>query len=157
MLVVLLLVGIYQTAAAEFYQYRDKDGNLRFTDDLSQVPAAQRPRSKRYDSFKGQTPPAPTAAKPTVASRNKRSSRLKPGKPKSMEGLQQQQQQLNAEFAALMKTKAELEERGKTITADTAMEQYNQEVLALNERIQQYRQKQAQYNAAVAAYNESVQ
>ena len=44
----LLLLGLSGTPRAEFYKYTDKDGNVFFVDDLSQVPDEYRPRIETY-------------------------------------------------------------------------------------------------------------
>ncbi len=36
-------------AAADYYRYIDKDGNVRFTDDISKIPPAQRPSVQLYE------------------------------------------------------------------------------------------------------------
>ena len=36
------------SAAAEFYKYVDEEGNTRFTDDINQVPEAQRAKIRSY-------------------------------------------------------------------------------------------------------------
>jgi hypothetical protein len=35
-------------ASAEFYKYTDEDGNVRFTDDINQVPEEQRSKIRSY-------------------------------------------------------------------------------------------------------------
>jgi len=49
-----LLIGLFAVSHvfADFYKYRDKDGVLRFTDDLGEVPADQRPQMQRYRETK---------------------------------------------------------------------------------------------------------
>jgi len=39
-------------AVGEYYQYTDETGNLRFTDDLYQVPEVQRPAMQKFESVK---------------------------------------------------------------------------------------------------------
>ena len=36
------------SASAEFYKYVDDEGNVRFTDDINQVPEAQRAKIRSY-------------------------------------------------------------------------------------------------------------
>ena len=36
-------------AAAQFYKYVDKDGNIHFTDDINQVPPEQRAKIRSYE------------------------------------------------------------------------------------------------------------
>ena len=44
------------SAAAEFYKYVDEEGNTRFTDDINQVPEAQRAMIISFiiDLFRGE-------------------------------------------------------------------------------------------------------
>ena len=50
----ILLTGVFvllaTSAFGEYYQYTDENGNSRFTDDLYQVPEAQRPAMKTFES-----------------------------------------------------------------------------------------------------------
>ena len=38
------------TAEAQFYKYYDDNGNLRYTDDINQIPEDQRQQIKTYES-----------------------------------------------------------------------------------------------------------
>ena len=44
------------SASAEFYKYVDDDGNVRFTDDINQVPEAQRSQIRSYIESENQEP-----------------------------------------------------------------------------------------------------
>jgi len=50
MLLILLVLPVF--ASAEIYKYRDQNGVLRFTDNLSEVPTAQRENMEQYQEVK---------------------------------------------------------------------------------------------------------
>ncbi|MFW6241195.1 MAG: DUF4124 domain-containing protein, partial [Thermodesulfobacteriota bacterium] len=56
---VLLLAVTVGPANAQFYKYKDADGNIRFTDDLSQVPPEQRESAPGYREAEPETAQTP--------------------------------------------------------------------------------------------------
>jgi len=55
-------------ASAQFYRYLDKQGQVRFTDDINQVPEDQRIQVRSYESSSSN---APEAASSEVSAENK--------------------------------------------------------------------------------------
>ena len=45
----IIIVLLSAPASAQFYKYIDEDGNIRFTDDINQVPKQQRTTVKSYE------------------------------------------------------------------------------------------------------------
>ncbi len=62
----LLFLFLASYAGAEFYRYTDRDGNVRFTDDLGMIPEDQRPGVKEYQAY--EAAPASDPAKNTPMS-----------------------------------------------------------------------------------------
>ena len=54
--IVALFLVLAAPVTAQFYRYIDKDGNLRFTDDLNRVPVEQRTSAYEYAGFKAVSP-----------------------------------------------------------------------------------------------------
>ncbi len=52
-LISLSLLLFSMSASAEYYRYIDKDGNVHFTDDLTNVPENQRTDIHEYTGFQG--------------------------------------------------------------------------------------------------------
>ena len=48
--IVFLIIGIVSESAAKYYQYIDKDGNLSFTDNISDIPKDQLNQIKFFES-----------------------------------------------------------------------------------------------------------
>lgn len=62
MCMALIFLTVSAFSAGEFYRYKDEDGNIRFTDDLNQVPLDQRPKvyqkvKSEPSAFKQQSEP----------------------------------------------------------------------------------------------------
>lgn len=153
-LIVPLIICLCGPVSAEFYKYTDQDGNIRFTDDLSNVPQDQRPDVKSYEEFESTQPPAAPEKKEETG---QGSLEQEPETEKSLdaqgEQIREKHDQLEIEYQAIMKVKARLEAEAKEQkTADETV-QYNQKILELNKNISQYDQKRKALNAEIEAYN----
>ncbi len=103
---ILLLASLCAPASAQIYKYIDKDGGVRYTDDLSKVPEAQQETAKRYaqpeikSSPKASTGPKVTPV-PTTPPVKKAATPPK--------RLSDQQQALENEYQELMAEKKQIE------------------------------------------------
>ena len=116
-LCLLLLGGISAPASAEIYKYIDKNGVVRYTNDLTQVPEDRLPDAKRnavpeIKSTPSNTPAPqpvqPVPAKPPL----KKMARLE--KPEM--DLSQEEQALEKEYKELMSEKEQIERDTATYT-----------------------------------------
>ncbi|RPJ71758.1 MAG: DUF4124 domain-containing protein, partial [Desulfobacteraceae bacterium] len=57
-LVLIALVVGSGSAVAQFYKFTDNQGNIRFTDDINQVPEEQRAKARPYAEAQSPEPPA---------------------------------------------------------------------------------------------------
>jgi len=120
MLLAFFLWGLGLTADAQIYKYTDPNGVLRYTDDLTQVPEAQRPSVEKYQEL--ESPPldpqppgkatqkAPPSKPPGDDARGE-SENQKPETGTPPENLKQA---LDAEYKALMKEKEQIEKETET-------------------------------------------
>jgi hypothetical protein len=165
LLIFLLLAG---PVAAQFYRYIDQNGNLRFTDDISKVPAEQRANIHEYcESEKSQAPssretvtkaarpPAEKAGANEVQANNvvstgtdgAGSSEELRTRIEKMIGL------LEAEHLALMKRQETIAKGRDSIKSREELAAYNKSVDAFNQRAENYEKMSSHLNELIDEYN----
>lgn len=141
-------------AAAEFYKYTDQEGNVRFTDDLNQIPESLRSGATAYEQVESRPEESPAAKTPAGTEATKASSREASALEQTRQALEEKKKQLEAEYQALMEKRAALEKsRDQRKTRSQALE-YNKAVTQLNEAIQAYEKRREAFDAEVKAYNQ---
>ena len=167
MLLAGMLLCCVSPAFGEYYQYRDADGVLRFTDDLASIPPDQRPDVKTHQSVV--SPPA-SQENNTAALNSADGTDTSPEKGSQPSGdtwqgrNNQRKQELDQMQADLKKTyetlQAERSSLGASAPPDNASFQekaaYNQRVEALNDKIAVYEAQLDSFNEQVQAYNAQV-
>jgi hypothetical protein len=145
-LVVLLVPGL---AGAEFYKYRDANGVLRFTDDITEVPEDQRPQLKEYKSV---VTPEP-AAEATEETKGPKKSELEAMAQK----LEAEKAALEAEYQAIL----DEDRRIKAMVGDPenppSPEEYNQQLRELRKKIDAYDARRRDFQERAAAFDAHVQ
>lgn len=159
----LILILFSASVSAEFYRYVDKDGNVLYTDDLSQVPEAQRSGIRVFNESKDVT-------SSTTGNVEKQREQLSPGEgeTRNQKGadnfeerkqlLDREQEALEKERQALVKEKEELTssrrfKSGKDSLAKKQLKELNGKTEKLKEKLQVLKKKQAAYDAEVEAFN----
>jgi hypothetical protein len=109
----LLLTFLCGPASAQFYRYIDKDGVVRYTDDLSQVPEDRQAEVEKYvDTEDTQTggKDSKKTVKPETPDQVKQEKKLKkPGSAQAeKKALKEQKKELKNEYQALMKEKEQI-------------------------------------------------
>ena len=158
LLVPLLILLFCSPVSAEFYKYTDADGNVRFTDDLSNVPEDQRPDVRRYQESKTTAAPAPLpinpakTVKPPVQSAQKNNASLTT----TNRQIKAKRDALDMEYQELMKEKDLLAKEKAKAKKKPAIQDYNRKIQAHNEKIHQWEQKRKALNSELDAYNARV-
>lgn len=166
----LILILFSASASAEFYKYRDKDGTIRYTDDLSSVPEDQRPGLKIIDEYRRDTFPASGDA-------GKQSNQISPNENETKnqtktddteeigKRLERQKEMLDKERNALDKErKALLKEKeafvssrrfksGEDSIVIKKLKNLTEKIEKLNKKMQQTEKKQMAFDAEVKAFN----
>jgi hypothetical protein len=165
-IVFIIIAFLSAPASAQFYKYVDEDGNIRFTDDINQVPEQQRATVKSYEEAVSDTDVQNKADQSdSEASTNaqQKTAAAEAGVDIDLKDLDAAYDQLKAlrqeidkEYNDLM---AEKEALAKAKTEAKTREQvleYNAKVEQFNERAKAHQQKSKKYEAQVDAYNTSV-
>jgi hypothetical protein len=151
-------------AFGEYYQYTDRNGVLRFTDDLASVPPDQRPGVKTHQSIESQPVQQPADNAGTEKVSRSTAATEKETAPsggtwqgrnsQKKQALDQMQAELKATFEALQTERAALEAKapptGATLEEKVA---YAEKVEDLNAKIVSYEERLEVYNQEVNAYN----
>ncbi len=125
---------------AQFYQWVDKSGVKRFSDNLLDVPKDQRPNLIVHESIITKDPKTPPPET----------------KPESLApqqaALKKERTQLSAQYKALQAKQKELLVQQKLLTPAL----YNERITELNVEIAAFEKKRATYEAKVINYNQKV-
>jgi hypothetical protein len=143
----LSLVALAQPVPAEFYRYKDRHGNVIYTDDLSNVPPDQREKVRSYNESVYRPPKAPKKAE----------AQKKTGEPgaedKEYDRLRRQEEALNSERDALTKERDRLNQEKQNAVTPQQIKEYNRSIVDFNARIQAFEEKQKVFAAEVEKYN----
>lgn len=157
-------------AAAEFYKYTDENGNIRFTDDINQIPPDQREKAKGYQEFQSETEEASQSSVDgdTTSEKDETVQGSEAGKSENfdfdneLKTLDKRKAELASEYDSLMQENARLAEDKKTVKNKADAEKYNERVRVLNEKLKDHDRKRREffgdvedYNARVAKENQS--
>ena len=151
-------------AWGEYYQYRDANGVLRFTDDIASVPPDQRPgvtTRRSVESSPVQKSNDPSPGKKVPSSIEATQQGVLPGvntwegkKSKQLAEFDRKQAELDRMFTELQNERAALEAKAPSTKASFEEKAvYNQKVKALNAKIDRYEEALAAFTKQVNDYN----
>lgn len=167
----LILIGFLLfsvNASADFYKYVDENGNVRFTDDINEVPEAQRSKIQSYiESQSKEVPEQKEALENQAETEETAPSEQQANFPdlsederESLEDvrnrLDQMKTEIDQDYEALKGEKKQLAEEKKQAKTREQIIEYNKKVDDLNKRAEAYVKKGKEYEAGVDAYNERI-
>ncbi len=151
-------------ADAEFYRYTDENGVLRFTDNLQEVPADQRPELKKYKEAEDDMTPAQRAAKRQREAEQTRKAQIERQQRKkvdsvediridSPEDFERVKTDLDDEYESLMRKKAALEEERTSLKTPEDVSAYQARVRQLNEEIRRFEDRRSRFIKKADQFN----
>jgi hypothetical protein len=152
-------------ASAEFYKYLDENGDVRYTDDINQVPEEQRAKVSSYVESESENalPEEEATQEPTVEQEQPENAaeifEENIGE-ESLEAARKRidalRQKLDEEYKALVEEGKQLaKERQAAVTNEQKLE-FNKKVDDYNKRGESYQASQKEYEAQIEAYNARV-
>jgi hypothetical protein len=153
------------SASAEFYKYVDEDGNVRFTDDINQVPEAQRAKIRSYIESESPEPVEQEVARKNEAEQTSEDqqtdfSDLSDDESESIEDAKKRidalKSEIDREYETLMKEKEQLAKDKEKAKTKNQIIEFNKKVDSLNKRVAAYEEKGQDYKALVDAYNKRI-
>lgn len=162
-LISLSLLLFSMSASAEYYRYLDKNGNVHYTDDLTNVPENQRTdineytgiQDNAYDQEKDEQ--KAEQSQPII---EKEEGKNKPDINDFSEikkRLDQEKERLDEEYRALMEEKEEITTEKNKNRSKSQAKKYNQVILEFNDRIEDYERRKRLFNEEVEKYNSQVE
>lgn len=143
-IMLMILLALPALASAEIYKYRDQNGILRFTDNLTEVPLAQRKNVDEYQEIKTTEEVAEPAPDLTAGQ-----------DPHAAEkALLDEKGALDIEYNQLVEMRKSLEAAPQSVTPEEIAAHENK-VRDYNARLQVYEVKQKAFRAKVDEYNKA--
>ncbi|MDY6954564.1 MAG: DUF4124 domain-containing protein [Thermodesulfobacteriota bacterium] len=153
--VVLLVTAFPAPGSAEFYRYVDEQGNVHYTDNLSDVPAKERPKADKYETLQG----------PSDIQESERDKQTEEAKePAARQGdaggeqpsLRERGAELDAEYHLLMKEREHLDKAASEPLTPAARAELAEKIKDFNKRMEDYEKRRTPFNKEVEAYNASL-
>ena len=150
-------------AVAQVYQYRDKNGQLHFTDRLSEVPEGQRP-SVQKDTDSNAGPEGDRSDRAVFETVKPSDDQGEAPQDKStdkkveipiVEEINKEKASLDNSHAQLMKRKKALKKERETLKTAEQVRVYRKKVARLNKEIDLYAKRNRAFQKKADLYNEA--
>lgn len=157
-------------ASAQFYKYLDKQGQVRFTDDINQVPENQRKSIRSYESSMPNAPEesiseggvenkAPASAAMAQTS-PETAAAAAPAEGGSIDTekmrLEALKKQIDVDYQALVKEKETLSKEKETAKSREQVVEYNKRAEAFNRKSGEFEARSNELRKQVETYNSRV-
>ncbi len=129
---------------AQYYQYKDKNGAIVYTDDLSKIPLDQRDSVKKYSSSDGKKKNTEKEEK-VVSSPPPEKTKVYNISPPSG-NYDAQREALYKEYELLTNERDQLIKEQAKINSPSKQDAYNKKVNQLNEKIEAFKAKIKEFN-----------
>jgi chromosome segregation ATPase len=160
-----LLLTVSTTSFADFYKYKDSNGVLRFTDNLSEVPESQRPKADIYKEYKSKQPDPQVALEKAIEAAEKQSMQnMANSQPKESQiqllgnKILKIQDDLQKEYQLLVAKKKSLEALDQKAGPKKSekIKHLDEQAKQLNKEIQAYNKKKETCMKAIQKYQQQI-
>jgi flagellar motility protein MotE (MotC chaperone) len=144
-------------AGAEFYKYVDDEGHVRFTDDINEVPEAQRANIRSYIESENEETSEPEVSPENETDQQSNFPDLSDTEQESLDDakkrIDQLKKEIDQEYEALLKEKEQLIKEKEQAKTREQISEYNKKVESMNKRVEAYMEKGKTYKTAVDDFN----
>ncbi len=161
--IIFLLFSV--NASAEFYKYLDENGDVRYTDDINQVPEEQRASANSYvESESEEALPEAQVTEASTAEQEQQENVAEVFEDdtggESLEAAKKRidalKQKLDEEYKALLEEGKQLAKERKAAVTNEQKLEFNKKVDDYNKRGESYQANQKEYEDQIEAYNARV-
>lgn len=150
------------SVSADYYQYTDKNGNVSFTDNLSDVPESQREKIKPFSTLDNkEKSKADLPADKEIEKNDKVYNNDTDGVSDELDRvagkLEKKKQELNQKQQRLNERQYQLKQKALENMTEGERETHRKKIKALNQEIDQYRKQRNLFKEKVKEYNRKVQ
>ncbi len=169
-IIALLLIALPELSTAEFYRYVDKEGNVRFTDNLANVPVDQRSKVNEYDEATQESRPGEKTEMRRQEGYQEETVKQIEEPPSQKEAPTEEGEEnaaglrlrdigakLEEEYHTLMEERDKLQKASTTRLAPSARKALIDNISDFNARIKDYENRRQAYNKQVEALNARIQ
>ena len=151
--------------SAEFYKYYDEDGNVHFTDDFNKVPPEQREEVQGYEESVSEESPleeTPEEADTDEAQGEAQGEAEEDSETAAAEEYDHETKvsefdarkaEMEQEYQGLVKEKERLDKMRKDVKTKKQAKGYNEDVKALNEKLQEHDTKRQELVSEIEQHN----
>ena len=162
-LISLSLLLFSMSASAEYYRYLDENGNVHYTDDLTNVPENQRTDINEYSGFQDdgysqeKDEQKAEESQPLIEKKEEKNKPDRDDFSEIKKRLDQEKEKLDEEYRALMEEKKEIAIEKNKYRSKSQAKKYNKVILEFNEKIEDYERRKKLFNEEVEKYNSRVE
>lgn len=151
------------SVSAEYYRYTDKDGIVMFTDNLADIPMAQRNEANMYKEVTGPANPDQDPKKEQESLKEDTNKQIAESKQKDnikesetlsqIQILNNEKQILDKEYEQLVTKKQILKKEKASISTSTELKAYKNEIKILNQQIIDFENRRQKFEEKATEFN----
>jgi len=161
-LIVLFSFLFNESTSADYFKYKDENGNICFTDDLSKVPKQKRDKIKSFASGNNVTPKSESLQQKSLGEHEKiveetpNILHLDKTLDIKAEAIEMEKQQLAREREKLLKRQQNLENKSVGTMGPEERLEFTNKAEELNREIEEYEKRRQNFSEKVKNYNKKV-